>query len=262
MKSFPRGAMCALLLAGALHGAAAAQEEKEPRRIRVGLGAQLVPTYPGSDEVHARPLFDLSRARGDKPFAFEAPDESFDVSLIKSGGVEIGPALNLQGSRTQKDVGAPLDKVSTTIEAGAFAQALIGSAFRVRAEGRKGLGGHEGWTGMVGADFISRDKDRYLFSIGPRVTLSDVRYHRAYFGVTPAEAALSGLPAYRPDGGVQAIGATASFLTQLGKQWGLYSYAKYDRLIGDAGRSPVVRQLGSRDQLSGGLALTYTFVRR
>ena len=31
----------------------------------------------------------------------------------------------------------------------------------------------------------------------------------------------------------------------------------YDRLIRDAADSPIVRQLGSRDQFSGGIALTY-----
>ena len=36
-------------------------------------------------------------------------------------------------------------------------------------------------------------------------------------------------------------------------------YAKYDRLLNDAADSPVVRRFGSRDQLSGGAALTYTF---
>jgi outer membrane protein len=37
------------------------------------------------------------------------------------------------------------------------------------------------------------------------------------------------------------------------------AYAKYDRLSGDAADSPVVRELGSRSQLSGGLGITYTF---
>jgi outer membrane protein len=29
--------------------------------------------------------------------------------------------------------------------------------------------------------------------------------------------------------------------------------------MGDAGKSPIVRELGSRNQLSGGLGLSYTF---
>lgn len=259
-----RHALCACLLSSiALSAPASAQEqegeEKQGRRIRVALGAQLVPSFPGSDDHSVRPLVDVSIARGDDEFKFEAPDESFGFSLVKGGGFAIGPALNFEGSRTARKVGAPLDKVGATFEAGAFAQYEFSPQFRIRAEVRKGLGGHDAWTSNIGADFVARQGDSYLFSIGPRLTLSDGRYHRAYFGVTPAEAVRSGLPAYRPEGGLQAVGGTAGFLTQLSKRWGIYSYAKYDRLVGDAGRSPVVQRLGSRDQFSGGLALTHTF---
>ena len=252
-----------MLLFAAWSAPAAAEEgeKKEPRRIRVGLGAQFVPAYPGADGHSLRPLVDVSISRGSKPFGFEAPDESFGPSLIKEGGLEIGPALNFEGSRTAKDVGAALDKVPFTFEAGAFVQYALSPKFRIRTELRKGLGGHEGWTGQAGADFVARDGDDWLFSVGPRITVSDGRYHRAWFGVTAAESARTGLAAYRPGGGVQAVGATAGFLKQFDRRWGLYSYAKYDRLVGDSARSPVVRVHGSRDQLSGGLALTYTFVR-
>lgn len=255
-------ALSCLLALGGWSAPAAAQDEeakKEPRRVRVGLGAQFVPSYPGADSLSLRPLVDVSLSRGSKPFGFEAPDESFGPSLIKEGGLEIGPAVNFEGSRKAEDVGADLDKVPFTFEAGAFVQYAFGPKFRIRAEGRKGLGGHDGWTGQAGADFVARDGDAWLFSIGPRVTWSDARFHRAYFGVTPAESARTGLAAYTPDGGIQAVGATAGFLMQLDKRWGIYSYAKYDRLVGDASDSPVVRGHGSRDQFYGGLALTYTW---
>lgn len=252
-----------LLLAGWSAPAAAQDdaetEAKEPRRIRIGLGPQFVPSYPGADDHSLRPLVDVSVARGSKPFEFEAPDESFGPELIRTGGLELGPALNFEGSRTAKDVGADLDKVPFTVEAGAFVEYEFSPKFRFRTELRKGLGGHDGWIGQTGADFVARDGDDWLFSIGPRVTWSDGRYQRAYFGVTAPESVRTGLALYRPDGGIQAVGATAGFLTQLSKRIGLYSYAKYDRLVGDAADSPVVRGFGSRDQFSGGLALTYTF---
>jgi outer membrane scaffolding protein for murein synthesis (MipA/OmpV family) len=112
---------------------------------------------------------------------------------------------------------------------------------------------------MVSADYVMRDKDRWLLSIGPRLTFADDRYHQAYFGVAPADAAGSGLPPFEAKGGLQAVGAAALFLRQLSPRWGVYTYGKYDRLTGDAGSSPIVRQLGSRDQLSGGIALSYSF---
>lgn len=247
------------LAAAAAQDEPESEEKKEPKRYRIGLGAQFVPSYPGSDKVSIRPFGDFSTTRGDKPFGFEAPDESFGFAVLKAGPLRIGPALNIEGSRKPSDVGAALAKVDTTFEAGAFVEFQLAENFRLRSEVRRGLGGHDGWIGNVGADYVMRDGDRYLFSIGPRLTLSDRDFHRAYFGVSPQESVATGLAAFDPDGGVQAVGATAGLLFALGPQWGIYSYAKYDRLVGDAARSPVVRQLGSRDQFSGGLALTYSW---
>lgn len=256
LTSKPARALAALAL---LAAPAAAQEDERPRRTRIGLGPQLVPSYPGSDKIVLRPFIDVSRARGDEPFAFEAADESAGFAVLRSGEFSFGPAINFEGSRTRREVGADLPRVGVTVEAGAFVQYQLSPAIRLRVEGRKGLGGHEGWVGMLGGDFVTRRGDDYLFSIGPRVTVADGRYHRAYFGVASEDVAPSGLRAFRPDGGVQAIGATAGLLHRLTRRWGLTSYVRYDRLVGDAARSPVVRELGSRNQLSTGVAATYTF---
>ena len=231
----------------------------EPLRTRIAAGAQVVPSYPGADSISIRPLFDVSRARGDEHFGFEAADESFGFAVLRFGRLSFGPALGFEGSRTADDVGAELPKVGFTVEAGGFAEYQMTDDFRLRAEVRKGLGGHKGLIANLGADFVVRDGDDWLFSIGPRMTVADDNYHDAYFSVAPEDSGPSGLPAYNAGGGIQSVGATAGYLQQLNERWGLYSYAKYDRLIGDAADSPIVRELGSRNQFSGGVALTYTF---
>jgi len=230
-----------------------------PRRTRIGLGPQLVPSYPGSDSVSLRPFVDISRTRGDTPFAFEAPDESVGFPVLRDNRFQFGPSIGFEGKRRRRDVGGALPTVGLTVELGGFVQYALTDAFRVRVEARQGIGGHKGLIGMVGADYVVRDADRWLFSIGPRLTVSGSRYNRAYFGVAPADAAPARLPVFEANGGVQAVGATAGALRQLTAHWGVSGYAKYDRLVGDPGRSPVVRAFGSRNQLSGGLALSYTF---
>ena len=220
-----------------------------------------MPSFPGSDSVSLRPLVDIARTRGDREYAFEAPDESFGFPVLSAGGFAFGPALAIEGSRKPKDVGGNLPKVGFTVEAGGFVQYEFSGRFRIRGELRKGLGGHEGLIANLGADYIARDGNDWLFSIGPRLTIANRRYHAAYFSVLPADSAASGLPAYAAGGGLQAAGVTAGFIRQLSPRWGIYSYAKYDRLVGDPADSPIVRVHGSRDQLSGGIALTYTFGR-
>ncbi|WP_428678995.1 MipA/OmpV family protein [Sphingopyxis sp.] len=238
----------------------ASQDDDAPaKRTRIILGPQLSPSWPGSEDLSVGPYVDLSRSPEGVPFEFEAPDESFGSPLVHSGKFAFGPAFGFIGKRTAADVGADLPKVGLSIEAGGFAQVSLTPSFRVRIEGRKGLSGHKGWVGEASADYITRDGDDWLFSIGPRVTFGDDRYHRAYFGVTPAAAATSGLAAYDPKGGVQSVGVTAGYLRQLSKRWGVALYGRYDRLVGDAADSPVTRELGTRSQPSVGVALSYTF---
>jgi outer membrane protein len=238
---------------------AAFAQDGEPLRIRIGLGAQLRPEFVGADSTKVAPLVDLDFARGTNQFAFEAPDYSFGIPVISSGGFSVGPAANIASRRRDSDVGAAVGKVSTTIEAGAFASYEVGGSIHLRGEVLKGLGGHMGLVGTIGADQVWRDGDRYVVSIGPRVLLSDARYQRAYFEVTPAAALATGLPVYSPDGGVHALAMASGLSYQLNPSWGLFGYGRYERLVGDAAKSPIVRELGSRNQLSGGLGVNYTF---
>ena len=227
--------------------------------VRIGLGGQFKPKFPGADSLHPLPYPVLSIRRTGDPIPFGAPGDSPGIKLIKIGGLQIGPAVNLTPRRKPKDVGIPIEKVSATIEGGAFIQYYLLPAVRVRAEALHGFGGHKGWIGTISTDFILRDKDRYILSIGPRVRFADHRYQRAYFGITPATSLASGLPVYEPDGGMYAVGLNAGALYQFNYHWGVTGYARYDRLVHDAAKSPLVRQLGSRNQYSAGVALTYTF---
>jgi outer membrane protein len=241
---------------------AAQAQESSDLRVRVGAGAQLLPEFPGADSRNVAPLFHINIAHGANEFSFGAPDDSPSFTLVSSDGFSFGPAGNVQWKRKDSDVGAPVGDVKTTLEAGAFAQYEAKDSFRFRAEVLKGINGHEGLLGSIGADKIWRDGDRYLVSIGPRVLFADARYERAYFGVTADASLATGLPAYRPNGGLYGVAVTSGASYQLDKSWGLFGYARYERLVGGAAKSPIVRELGSRNQLSGGIGLNYTFTVR
>jgi outer membrane protein len=241
---------------------AAAAQDANDIRVRVGLGAQLQPDFIGAKHSDVAPLFHINIARGTNQFRFGAPDDSPSIGLISSHGFSFGPAVNMEGRRKESDVGAPVGNVARTFEAGAFAQYLASDSVRVRAEVLKGLNGHDGLVATISADKIWRDGDRYVFSIGPRVLFSDARYQRAYFGVSPTASIASGLPAYHPGGGIHAVAVASGLTYALNSRWGLFGYARYERLVGDAAKSPIVRELGSRNQLSGGIGLNYTFTIR
>jgi outer membrane protein len=56
-----------------------------------------------------------------------------------------------------------------------------------------------------------------------------------------------------------AIAASLLFSVSIGSARGLAGYAGYDRLLRDAAESPIIRRFGSRNQVSAGMGLTYTF---
>src|SRR4051812_49368686 len=241
---------------------AAIAQDSDDLRVRVGLGAQVRPEFIGADSSEVAPLWRINIAHGADPFKFSAPDYSFGIPLVSTGGFSLGPAANLASGRKNSDLDVPVGKVKTTIEAGGFASYQLSDSLYLRAEALKGLGGHDGIVGTIGADQIWRDGDRYVFSIGPRVLFSDSRYQRAYFGVSPTASLATGLPAYRPGSGVYAVAVASGLSHQIDSRWGLFGFGRYERLVGDAAKSPIVRQLGSRNQLSGGIGLNYTFTIR
>lgn len=255
---------CLLIASIAIQPAWATAEAQESPdlRVRVGVGAQLQPEFIGADKVDVSPLFHVNTARGTHEFSFGAPDDSPSVTVLSKSGFSFGPSGNIQWKRKRSEVGAPVGNVPTTFEVGAFAQYEAKDSLRLRAELLQGINGHEGLLGSIGADKIWRDGDRYVLSIGPRVLFSDSRYERAYFGVSPAASLASGLPVYRPGGGVYALAMTSGFSYQLDGRWGLFGFARYERLVGDAAKSPIIHKLGSRNQLSGGIGLNYTFTMR
>lgn len=228
--------------------------------ITVGGGAQLFPKYPGADSygINPYPIFGLRREG--TPMPFQGPDDAIGFGFLgRDSVVNFGPAIRLRNKRDQDDVGAAVGNVGLTVEAGGFVQVSPVRNFRIRAELRQGIGGHRGLVGDIGADLVFRDEGTYIFSIGPRARWADNDFHQAYFGVTPAVSGTSGLAAFEPDSGFYAVGGVAGLTVKLGRNWGLQGYAGYDRLIGDAADSPIVRGFGSRDQFSGGAGLFVEF---
>lgn len=253
------GAAAAFIAMPAAAQTAPAEDER-PLIATFGVGPQFLPEFPGAEDFSLNPLVGVFVRREGDPIPGRAPDDGFGFSLTGRGGpIEIGPVVHFQSEREEEDVGAPVGNVDFTVEPGVFVNVNVSPAFRLRFEGRRGVGGHDAFLGDVGADLFLRGGTDTLFSIGPRLRLADDDWMDAYFAVTPAAALASGLPVYDPEGGIRSVGAMAGLTHQFSRSFGIYAYAGYDRLVGDAADSPIVRAFGSQDQFSGGIALTYSF---
>lgn len=231
-------------------------------RVQIGTGPQWQPRYPGDDQRRLSPWFSLSRTRGARPFDFGAADDGTNLTLFHTGRTELAVAVRFEGRRRGGDLLPGLPGVGRTLETGASMETWIGDRLRWRGDVRKGLGGHRGWISQLGLDYVRRDADRWILGLGPRLSLADARYHRAWFGVSDTAAVATGRARYRPGGGVKSVGATGSAFYALTPHWALEGKVGYERLVGDAARSPIMRADSSRNQLTAAIGVNYTFTVR
>jgi outer membrane protein len=231
--------------------------------VTVGGGIRAFPRYPGADGQAFLPKLILNVRREDRPVSFRAPDQNFGISVLKAGSaVRLGPVVDFQTSRNEVDVGAPVGNVGWTAELGAFAEGYVSKILRVRSELRKGLNGHGGMVADLSADMFFRSGNSTVFSIGPRLRWADDNYTAAYYGVTPEVSAATGLDPFDPGSGIQSLGVTAGMRLAVSQRISLHGYARHDFLMNNSAASPIVRQFGSRDQLSASLGISYNFVVR
>lgn len=245
-------------LASALIAAPAAAEEQTGRWVLVGGGVQVVPAYPGASNRRQTFLPEVEVWRKGEAMPVESPDEGVGFAVIgKRGSTAIGPALRFAPQRSADDLPG-LPAVKFGMELGVFAETYLAKPLRLRAELRHGIGAHRALTGELAADLVlRRGSDGPVATIGPRLRWGSAKYNRAYYGIVVPAPGL-GFAAYEPGAGFHAVGAVAGLHLPVGPRWGLHGYAGYDRLASKAARSPIV-SIGSRDQLSAGLAMTYRF---
>jgi len=229
----------------------------------VTIGAELGwgPSYVGSDrnKFGGKPV--LSVRRADVPRNFTSPRDGFGFSLFDQGNFRVGPVGQVRMPRYEGDDAdlRGLGRVDFVFEAGVFAEYWWTPWLRTRGELRHGIGGHRGLIGDVNADVVLPVTSQLTFSAGPRVTFASSAALNPYFGVTPAQSALSGLPLYSARGGLHAWGAGAQLRYDWTRQFATYAFVEYDRLVAGAAESPLVRQRGSRNQTYVGLGVTYSF---
>ena len=154
-----------------------------------------------------------------------------------------------------------LRDIPWSIEGGVFIEYWpIIDHLRTRAELRQGFNGRQGFVADLAADWVEKFGHMTL-SGGPRLSLADGTYMDTNFGITPAEAiANGGVPAFNPTAGLKSVGIGAALKYDWSDTWATTGFVKYDRLVDDAARSPIVQVLGDKDQFTLGAEVTYSFV--
>ncbi len=174
-------------------------------------------------------------------------------------GFGLHGSLRYIGQRDQDDYDDlnGMDDIDGALELGAGI-GYTTTNFDVFADLRRGFGGHEGWVAAAGADYITRPTDRLRLNMGPRLLWGDDDYTDTYFGVDASEVG-PGRPAFDANGGLVSAGLEFGARYQLSDVWGLEGAVTYDVLQNDAADSPLVDNLGDKDQWGVRIGVTRVF---
>jgi len=237
-------------------------------------GAAIIPDYEGSDDYRLIPAAAIRGKVGG--ISFSTRGTYLYVDVISGSGkvdLDVGPIAGVRLNRTGKikdDFVDLLPERKTAIEVGGFA----GVSFKGLTNPYDSLGfrldvvkdvgsAHESTLVSPNVEFstpLSRS-----FYVGASLSADFVsnRFADYYFSVSPAEAVVSGLPAFNADGGMKnwKVGLLANYSLSGDLRHGLsiFGTGGYSRLVGDFKRSPIVSDRGSASQWLGAAGLAYSF---
>ncbi|HVF94272.1 MAG TPA: MipA/OmpV family protein [Sphingomonas sp.] len=239
--------------------------------VEVGVGTFYAPAFLGSDDYQLFGGPTVSVRYKDRVFVSA---DGIGADLVRSSAWRLGPILKVQLPRRETNGNAlrlagarsdalrGLGDVGTTPELGGYVE-YRWRALLARAELRQGIGGHEGAIGDLSLRTLlplaapTPGRLPLALALGVRASVVDARYNAAYFGIGAAQSAASGLARYDAGGGLLSAGTNAAVIVPLSPRLTASVLAGYDRLTGDAARSPLVEERGTRDQLSVGLGFTF-----
>jgi outer membrane protein len=222
-------------------------------------GARVAPLYSGAGDNITRPMAAFG-VKGVQlgSLGLGAPDGPYQGPTALAPGRGLRGALRMLGPREGRGVLSGMDDIDRAFELG-IGLHHTSQRWQIYADLRHGVIGHRGISGEAGANLIWRSDSGQILHGGPRAEFGNARYMRSYFGVTNAEVSKgAAFTAYRPGGGIVAVGLELGAYQPLSPDWGITGSLRFDRLRGNAAASPIVQQ-GSRAQLTSEIGLTRHF---
>jgi outer membrane protein len=237
-------------------------------------GGAIIPDYEGSDDYKWIPAAAIRGKVGN--ISFTTRGMYLYVDLIGGSGkvdFDVGPIAGVRLNRTGKikdDVVNLLPDRKTAVEVGGFA----GVSFKGLTNPYDSLGvrldvvhdvanAHKSTVFSPNLEFSTPLSRSFYVVASVGADFVSNRFADYYFSVSPAEALVSGLPAFNAGGGMKnwktQLLANYSLSGDLRHGLSLFGMGHYSRLVGDFKRSPIVSQRGSANQWIGAIGLAYSF---
>ena len=231
-------------------------------RYTLGLGAVAVPDYEGSDDYEPRPLA-IARIQKGHQYG-QLFGSKLTSNLIPHPNFRLGPVVNYRQERDDVDNSAvdAMSDVDAALELGAqvgYDHKLDGGVIGVEVEWVHDVAdGHDGWLLTPEIHYRRPLGDNWRFNLAVSTTYASDDYMQAYFSVTPADAAASGLPVFGASDGFKDVGVKVVLAYSMTERWDLGAVGGWKRLLNDAEDSPVTKT-GDENQFIAGLYVSYSW---
>ena len=242
----------------------------------IGGGVGLTPKYEGADDfdITALPLLEIG-----KPGAFFLRGASinpndgiaragltlFHVSYTNNGHNTyflLGPLLQINTGRDEddSDVLNGLGDIDPSVGLGGFMEFKAGSWLsNITVSAQSAGDDNDGLLITFDTRYICNLNDNLTLTPILSASWADDEYMQGYFGVTPSQAARSGLSSYDSAAGIKDVGIQLHSSYVFSTHLSLEGQVGYWCLLNDAADSPIVTDKGSDGQLRGLIGLVYRF---
>lgn len=227
-------------------------------RVKVGGVAGFTPSFEGSSDYHLRFAPTLDIIYRDRVFLNST---RLRINFLPSGNVRGGFQLKYRAGRNERvseDL-TGLGNVGSSWEAGAYIEARLHSTL-ISADITHDIGGgHQSTlaTLLIGQGLYMDDNT--LIGAGVNVHWAGRNYMNAFFGITPAQSAASGLPIFTAGSGFKDVGLLLYWRQSFGEHLVLMTNITLKHMLDAANDSPLVQQRGDPKQLISSVAFRYEF---
>lgn len=277
---FRLAAASAAALIMAAHSASAQDSAEDRNTLTVIVGAATVPSYAGSDDNVIVPGAVVRGRVAGVPFFSRGPQLYIDaIPNTDPQGIDLsfGPVAGVRSDRHSniKDFQVrQLGKLDRAVEVGAWAgigkTGVITSDYdnlSVRVAWLNDVNdAHHSYVITPSIEYGTPLSETTFLGISASADYVGKGFGRTYYDVTPAGTAASGLRTYGGAGakaGFSKVGANVvlgqSLSGDLRKGWGVFTTWGYSRMLGRYADSPLVADVGRRDQWMAAAGIGYTF---
>ncbi len=234
-----------------------------------GIGLGTKPDYEGSNDLELAPVgrfkVNMEGGRFIEGGGNHGSGKAVRLraNLLANPNVSLGPVLQYRPARgdVKNNFVHRMPTVDGAVEAGGFVGLGSGGWFvESTAATEVSQAAKSGITVELNGGYGGEASENLAYALGVASTWADDDYMQTYFGVNGAQAAQSGLPTFSADSGFKDVGGSL-MLRWRGddwQHWSIQTVASYFRLMGDADDSSPIVDVGSADQLFGGLMFVYS----